>query len=146
MARAASFLGLGPADVIDHEWGVNGPDWAMLQLASDAAVRAVRPVGSMALGFEVGVVGLAPAGSPFAYEVRAFLPEPTLLEDPATGSFNAAVAQWLRGKGVVPPRYTAVQGGQLGAAGEVRIDDDGADVWVGGRAVTVIDGTVLLNP
>ena len=93
MARAASFLGLGPADVIDHEWGVNGPDWAMLQLASDAAV-----------------------------------------------------AQWLRGKGVVPPRYTAVQGGQLGAAGEVRIDDDGADVWVGGRAVTVIDGTVLLNP
>ncbi len=146
LARAAAFLGLHPGDVIDHEWGVNGPAWAMLQLSSDAAVRAVRPVGSMALGFDVGVVGLAPPGSPFAYEVRAFLPDPTLLEDPVTGSFNAAAAQWLRGKGVVPPRYISIQGGQLGAAGEVHIDDDGADVWVGGRAVTVVDGTVLLNP
>lgn len=39
------------------------------------------------------MVGLAPAGSPFAYEVRAFIPEPSVVEDPVTGSLNAAAAQ-----------------------------------------------------
>lgn len=144
LARAAAFLGLSPGDVIDHEWGVNGPLWAMLQLASDQAVRDVQPAGPTQLGFDVGVVGLAASGSPFAYEVRAFLPEPQVVEDPVTGSLNAAVAQWLRGKDAVPARYVAVQGSRLGASGEVRIEDDGTDIWVGGRATIVISGTAAV--
>lgn len=90
---ALGFLNLQIDDVIDHEWGVNGPDWAMLRLRDDTAVRAIRPGAAAALGFDVGVVGLAPAGSPFAYEVRAFIPEPSVVEDPVTGSLNAAAAQ-----------------------------------------------------
>ncbi len=143
--RALGFLGLQIDDVVDHEWGVNGPDWAMLRLRDDAAVRAVRPGGADALGFDVGVVGLAPAGSPFAYEVRAFIPEPTVIEDPVTGSLNAAAAQWLRGAGVVPPEYLAVQGSQLGAAGEIHVRDDGTDVWIGGRVATLVSGQVALG-
>ena len=141
---ALEFLNLPPGAVVDHEWGVNGPEWAMLRLADDQAVRDVRPAGPRDLGFFVGVVGLAPAGSPFAYEVRGLIPGPILVEDPVTGSLNAAAAQWLRGSGLVPARYRAVQGGQLGHAGLLAIEDDGTDLWVGGRVIGVVSGTVDL--
>lgn len=142
--RALAFLGLQIDDVVAHEWGVNGPDWAMLRLRDDAAVRAVRPGGAAALGFDVAVVGLAREGSSYAYEVRAFIPEPAVIEDPVTGSLNAAAAQWLRGEGVVPAEYTAVQGSQVGAAGEIHVRDDGTDIWIGGRVATLVSGQVFL--
>lgn len=144
LAAACAFVGVDVAAVVAHAWGVNGPRWAMLRLADDAAVRAVRPTGPAALGFEVGVVGLAAAASGFAYEVRGFLAEPTVMEDPVTGSLNAAVAQWLRGEGLVPPRYVAVQGSQVGAAGEIQVSDEGGELWIGGRVHTVVSGAVSL--
>jgi predicted PhzF superfamily epimerase YddE/YHI9 len=61
-----------------------------------------------------------------------------------TGSLNAAVAQWLRGRGVVPSDYVATQGSQLGRHGEIFVHDDGSDIWIGGRVRTVISGTVDL--
>ncbi len=142
LEAAIDFLGVRAGDVVDHEWGVNGPQWAMLQLTDDAAVRAVRPRGP-APGFDVGVVGLA-TGRPYAYEVRAFIPGPPLVEDPVTGSLNAAAAQWLRAKAAVPPEYTVVQGSQVGAAGEVFVRDDGVDLWIGGRVGRVFAGTLDL--
>lgn len=71
------------------------------------------------------------------YEVRAFAPGG---EDPVTGSLNGALAQWLRGRGVVPAAYTAVQGLQVGRSGRVEIRDDGRDIWVGGAVHTRVRG------
>ena len=72
-----------------------------------------------------------------AYEVRAFTAE---FEDPVTGSFNGGAAQFMRSRGLVPARYTACQGSQLGRDGEVFIHDDGTDIWVGGRVHIRVQG------
>lgn len=61
-----------------------------------------------------------------------------------TGSLNAALAQWLIGTGLAPARYIASQGTALGRAGRVHVQQDGADIWVGGHTVTCISGTVRL--
>ncbi len=80
-----------------------------------------------------------------AFEVRAFFPgHHGLVEDPVTGSLNAALAQWLIGAGMAPPRYTASQGTALGRAGRVHVAQEGSTIWVGGDAVICVEGTVLL--
>ena len=67
-------------------------------LESAARVLEVRIGPSLHL--DLGIVGLYPAGSPAALEVRAAWPEHgSIVEDPATGSLNASVARWLIGKG-----------------------------------------------
>ena len=78
-------------------------------------------------------------------EVRAFAAPIGIVEDPVTGSFNASLAQWLIADGLAPARYIASQGVCLGRGGRVFIaQDDGGQVWVGGDAVTCIDGSVSL--
>jgi predicted PhzF superfamily epimerase YddE/YHI9 len=57
---------------------------------------------------------------------------------------NAALAQWLIGDGLAPPSYVAAQGTAMGRAGRVFVQQAGADIWIGGHSVTVIDGTVQL--
>ena len=95
----------------------------------------------------VGVIGAYPAGSECQFEVRAFITmdTPVGYEDPVTGSLNASLAQWLIGAGLAPERYIASQGTVLGRAGRVQLVRDGnKQVWVGGAAVTCVDGTVML--
>jgi PhzF family phenazine biosynthesis protein len=78
-------------------------------------------------------------------EVRVFVPAMGVSEDPVTGSFNAALAQWLIAEGHAPERYLASQGVCLGRAGQVHIERDAAgQVWVGGESVTCIDGQLAL--
>jgi len=79
-------------------------------------------------------------------EVRFFFDHGKLIgEDPVTGSFNASLAQWLIAEGHAPRHYTAAQGACLGVQGRVHIEQDASgQVWVGGDAVTCIDGSVLL--
>jgi PhzF family phenazine biosynthesis protein len=78
-------------------------------------------------------------------EVRFFADATVVSEDPVTGSFNASLAQWLIAEGHAPTRYIASQGTCIGRAGRVHIDQDSAgQVWVGGDALTCIDGGVLL--
>jgi PhzF family phenazine biosynthesis protein len=78
-------------------------------------------------------------------EVRAFAAPIGILEDPVTGSFNASLAQWLIADGLAPHSYLAAQGTCLGRAGRVHItQDEQGQVWVGGDAVTCIDGSVNL--
>ena len=78
-------------------------------------------------------------------EVRAFAASIGINEDPVTGSLNASLAQWLMADGVIPTRYTAAQGVCMGRAGQVDLLRDAeGQVWVGGEAVTCINGTVRL--
>ena len=116
-------------------------------LASAEAVLAVRP-GSIDL--DLGVVGPYPAGSPEAFEVRAFFPKDgATVEDPVTGSLNASLAQWLLGSGRATAPYVASQGTVLGRAGRVHISPDAeGTIWVGGGTITCIagDGRALTRP
>ncbi|MEL4503582.1 PhzF family phenazine biosynthesis protein [Luteococcus sp. H138] len=136
LTEAVRVLNLTPADVVAHAWGVNGPPWQLLQLHDADAVRAVSPRTDRP-GVRIGLVGLEDAGSPAAYEVRAIAED---REDPVTGSLNGALAQWLRGRGVVPAQYVATQGGQVGRAGRVTVRDDGSETWIGGEATVRVQG------
>ncbi|MEO7106679.1 MAG: PhzF family phenazine biosynthesis protein [Rhodoferax sp.] len=79
-------------------------------------------------------------------EVRFFFDHGKAIgEDPVTGSFNASLAQWLIAEGHAPKHYVAAQGTCLGVQGRVHIRQDAnGQVWVGGDAVTCINGSVLL--
>jgi predicted PhzF superfamily epimerase YddE/YHI9 len=59
------------------------------------------------------------AGS-FDFEVRAFCPLDSPFEDPATGSLNAGLAQWLIGAGLAPRQgYEVRQGTRVGRRGQI---------------------------
>ena len=138
-------LELDPDMVEDAAWVDNGPGWAALLLRSVDDVMAVEPPSSYSSELDVGVVAVRPEGSETAIEVRAFFStgDGTILEDPATGSLNASVAQWLIATGRVEPPFVASQGGALGRRGRVHLsqDADGA-VWVAGDTTTVATGEI----
>lgn len=114
-------------------------------LGSAAQVLALEPNGDRLAGSFVGVIGPHPSGSDVDVEVRAFFPgSQGMVEDPVTGSLNAAIGQWLIESGRVTDRYVAAQGTALGRAGRVHIERAGDDVWVGGNCVPVVEGTASI--
>lgn len=146
--QKTSALGLRPEHVLAAEWVDNGPGWLALRLDSAQRVLDVRPDMAAIGDPGVGIVGLYEGGHPddpaVTVEVRAFIPNEGVPEDPVTGSLNAGIAIWLRGTGLLPSSYVASQGTALGRAGRVFVDDDGDRIWIGGVSTTVIAGTVEL--
>ncbi len=144
LARIVAALGLAPGAVLRHEWLDNGPGWCGVMLHSAAEVLAVRPDMTQLAGIKLGLLAAQPAGAETQFEVRAFVPDLGVPEDPVTGSLNAGIAQWLIGAGLAPASYVAAQGTVLGRAGRVHVQQQGADIWVGGDVVACIDGEVTL--
>jgi PhzF family phenazine biosynthesis protein len=145
VARIARGLGIARSDILAHAWCQNGPPWRAVMLRSAEQVLACKPDSALLSGWEVGIVGPQAAGHDTQFEVRAFFTGNSgIAEDPVTGSLNAALAQWLIGDGLAPPSYVAAQGTAMGRAGRVFVQQDGADFWIGGHSVTVIDGSVTL--
>ncbi|MEO1128628.1 MAG: PhzF family phenazine biosynthesis protein [Planctomycetota bacterium] len=149
-------LGVARSDIHAHAWCDNGPNWRGVMLSSAEQVLDLKPDGAILAGLDIGIVGprgkvgvIAPnTGEPddVAFEVRAFFPGGSgMAEDPVTGSLNAAMAQWLIGAGLAPPRYVARQGTNLGRDGRVYVEQVGDDVWIGGDVVTCIAGEVRLS-
>jgi len=133
----------------------NGPDWWLVELADEQAVRALQPdlAAIAALTVASGAVGLAVYGrtqdgaNDYQLVVRAFCPAENIPEDPVTGSANACIAALLAQAGSTPGsggRYRVSQGREVGRDGlvEVAVDADG-DVWIGGEVQRVIEGTVV---
>jgi PhzF family phenazine biosynthesis protein len=141
--RIATLLELDRDEILDAQWADNGPGWVAVLLEDASAVLAVRPA---AANLDLGVVGAYPPGSPDAFEVRAFFPKDgVLVEDPVTGSLNAAIAPWLLRTGRATAPYVVSQGTLLGRAGRVHVErDDDGTIWVGGATVTCICGDVEL--
>jgi PhzF family phenazine biosynthesis protein len=131
--------------LVDHRFIDNGPRWHVLLLDSAERVLALRPDWTLFGDLHLGVVGPCPEGSEAAFELRAFAPGIGVPEDPVTGSLNAVVGQWLTGTGRAPARYLASQGTAMARAGRITVERDGdGTVWVGGAAVTCVDGTVTI--
>ena len=144
LAQIARSLGIAPAAIRASQWVDNGPGWVAVMLASRDELLALRPDYIALRGLELGVV--APCvGGDAQFEVRAFITAgDSGYEDPVTGSLNASLAQWLIGADMAPTSYVASQGTALGRAGRVHVDQVGADLWIGGHAVTCIDGMLDL--
>jgi PhzF family phenazine biosynthesis protein len=142
-AHIADVLRIDRSAITDASWADNGPGWVAVLLDSAEAVLAAKP-GETDL--DLGIAGPYPAGSPAAFEVRAFFPKDGVtVEDPVTGSLNASLAAWLLRTGRATAPYVASQGTALGRSGRVYIsqDPDGA-IWVAGGTVTCVTGEVEL--
>jgi len=144
VARIAALLGIERGEIVDAQWADNGPGWVAVLLEDAGAVLDVRLPGAGNL--DLGIVGAYPPGSPAAFEVRAFCPrDGVLVEDPVTGSLNAAIAPWLLRTGRASAPYVVSQGTLLGRAGRVHVErDDDGTIWVGGATVTCVSGEVEL--
>ena len=85
--------------------------------------------------------------------VRAFAPDAGVFEDPVTGSSNGCIAAFIAKHGLMPARdgeirYVSEQGIEIGQPGRVHLRvtgvPDALSVHVGGHAVTVLRGELLL--
>jgi PhzF family phenazine biosynthesis protein len=128
-----------------------GPIWFTAQLPSAAAVMALRPsmekLGALA---DIGITGVTVFGMSASngadIEVRSFAPSQGVPEDPVCGSGNGSVAALIqRERLIADSEYVASQGRCIGRDGrvEVRFADDGT-IWVGGHAVTCVEGSLRL--
>jgi len=145
VGQIAAAFGINRDRVLAHQWVDNGPGWAVVQLPTAEEVLALEPDLSLIPTAMVGAIGAYPDGSGHAFEMRTFAPRVGVAEDPACGSMNASVGQWLTATGAAPSTYRVSQGTRMGRAGTIEItaDADGT-VWVGGAATAYIRGTITL--
>jgi PhzF family phenazine biosynthesis protein len=143
-AQVLASLRLAPEALLDLVWVDNGPGWMAARLADAASVLALQPDFVAMQGLKLGVVGAHPAGHDCQFEVRAFVPDLGIPEDPVTGSLNAGLALWLQGAGLAGERYVAAQGAALGRAGRVHVLRDDDATWIGGDVTPLIHGQVRL--
>ncbi|MEU2622955.1 PhzF family phenazine biosynthesis protein [Streptomyces sp. NPDC007157] len=145
LAEIVAAFGIGRDRVLAHQWVDNGPGWAVLRLATAEEVLALEPDLSRIPTAMVGAIGAYPDGSPHDFEMRTFAPRCGVPEDPACGSMNAAVGQWLTATGAAPAAYRVSQGARVGRAAtiEVTADADGT-VWVSGATTVCVRGTITL--
>ena len=143
LEEAADFLNISRASIIDAAWIDNGPGWLGIMLANAGEVLALKPKRSHHRQIDIGIVGPHSIGQEAAYELRALFTDSQggVVEDPVTGSLNAAVAQWLYASGRVTESYIAAQGTVLGRTGRVYIERDAdGTIWVGGKTATLFSG------
>lgn len=145
-AETAAIADIAPDLIVDARHAANGPKWRMLRLRSAHDVLAADPRPRAPVGTDIGLVAPGAPGSGVDWEVRAFFADPLgkLVEDPVTGSLNAAIAQHLFAGGLASGSYVAAQGQCTGADGRVHcsIDADGA-IWIAGRTDTIATGATL---
>ncbi len=146
------------SDAIDFEaqpCGVdNGAPWIVVRLASaqdvlalDIDYEALAAVAASVGGQGLAAYGPHAADGPASFEVRCLMTGLGKGEDPVTGSANAAIALLLDQQNRRPgERYTVRQGTAMGRDGRVSVSyDDAADkIWIGGAALTVVDGSIQI--
>lgn len=143
------------ADVVGTPMIINvGPRWLVAEVAGADAVAALDPdmplMADMSNRLQIGGVTVYGAASDgrSALHVRSFAPAHGIPEDPVCGSGNISVAAYLKmaGQGSrFGQRYVARQGMQLGRDGQVSIRFEGEKIFIGGNAVTCVDGTLKLD-
>lgn len=121
----------------------NGPVWQVLDLGTAERVLAVDSGRAHWEPLEfVGLLGAQPAGADSAYEVRMVASNG--VEDPITGSLNAALAYWLREQGELDEPLVISQGTAIGREGMVHIRPAGDRILIGGDTHILIEGSVTI--
>jgi PhzF family phenazine biosynthesis protein len=126
-----------------------GPKWITAELADARTLdRLVPDMGAIgAFADALGATGLNLFGATGsnqgpAYHVRSFAPTQGVPEDPVCGSGNISVAAYLAQAGRARAPYSARQGMQLGRDGLVSLRVEGGNIFLGGHAVTCVDGSL----
>ena len=128
-----------------------GPRWLVAELANADAVAALVPdlqvMTDLSNRLSIGGVTVYGASSDgeSALHVRSFAPAHGIPEDPVCGSGNISVAAYIAKTGQtgrVGASYVARQGMQLGRDGRVSVRIQGEKIFLGGSAVTCVDGTI----
>ena len=137
-------LGLSERSIVDTVELCNGPTWQLFELEHASDVLAVDASRLKWPEFRfVGLFGPHDPGSECDYEARMFGFSNTMLEDPITGSLNAAIAQWMHASGRLQKPYRVAQGTRLGRSGRVTVKPgrDGM-AWIGGQVHILIEGKI----
>ena len=101
----AGQLGMTGATSSTRHWVDNGPGSVAVWMASEEAVLALRPSAG---DLFIGAVAPRGLGAAEAIEVRGFFSaNGQMVEDPVTGSLNAALAGWLISSGRLTAPYVA---------------------------------------
>lgn len=138
----ASVLGVAPSEILSASWVDNGAGWVGVLLRDADSVLALTPA---AVDLDIGVVARQSDAEPTDFEVRAFFPKNgSTAEDPATGSLNAGLAQWLISQGRAQPPYAVRQGTAIGHNAHLHIFEADGALWVGGATNTIVAGTIVL--
>lgn len=142
-ADAALLAALGaPGAELFHSF-TGAEATSIVLLEDEAAVRACAPDMAALRGIERMAIVTAPADPASGYDIvsRVFVPAWGVDEDPVTGSAHAALAPfWAERLG--RDRFTAFQASRRGGQVECRLAGDRA--ILGGRCVTVIEGTLTI--
>jgi PhzF family phenazine biosynthesis protein len=145
--RVRKGLGLAAEAIVQAQWVDNGAGWLALMLKDRQQVLTLKPDYQQLQDLAVGVVAPwnpAVDGTDAQFEVRGFIAGDGMPEDPATGSLNAGLAQWMLGKQLAPSSYVVSQGVTMGRAGRIYVEQIGDEVWIGGAVVTCINGSLTL--
>lgn len=129
-----------------------GRRWWLAELRDEAELRSATPdwaaIGALAEATgSMGLCVFARSGDPvYHLAVRAWVGSPAPFEDVASGAANATLAAWLAERDALPGEtgsYRISQGREVGhdAVIELRVDADG-EVWSGGRARSIVSGTI----
>ncbi len=140
-------LGIDPQQIVDSQWTDNGPGWAAVLLENSQQVLGIAPqIPNKPGRWKIGVFGaLPPSSAPEKFEVRALAIENgALREDPVTGSLNGAAAQWLIDAGHATAPFANRQGVKVGRDGQVKLSVADGQLWVGGTASVLIEGSIEL--
>jgi PhzF family phenazine biosynthesis protein len=150
----ASWIGLGPGDVLRAEYVSTGIFWLIAQVASLDAVRRAKPdLAALRANDDVSIFCTDAEDSAASIRVRTFAPNRGVEEDPITGSSNGCIGAFIARHGLLPERdgeiaYVAEQGLEMGQPGRVHVRVSGGAAspvsHVGGDAVTVLVGDLLL--
>lgn len=157
-ARIAAALRVPEAALVEEPWTVDvGVVWHVARLDTLERMQGLDPdmAALTELGRETGasltVFCEAAADPDCALRLRTFAPSAGIPEDPVCGSGNAAVGAVRAEQS--PDRaslaYQAEQGIEMGRGGRAHVSADrSADgalrIRVGGRACTLLDGTLSL--
>lgn len=140
-------LGLAPEAIVRSQWVDNGAGWLALMLADRDQVLGLRPDYSQLHGLAIGVIAPCDPDRDDVdthFELRGFIAGDGVQEDPATGSLNAGIAQWLLAEGLAPDAYVVSQGTAIGRAGRIYVECQGDEIWVGGAVAACIEGRLQL--
>ena len=150
LAQVCAALGLKAAQLRVAQMLDVGTPWLALLLDSPQTLLSLTPDHAelKKIGIKVGAAAVHESREDAQLEVRVFAAATGVNEDPATGSLNALLGQWLIADGLMPRQYVAAQGSAMGRDARIHIRAEstqtGEKIWVGGDVVRCISGTVDL--
>jgi PhzF family phenazine biosynthesis protein len=126
--------------VAPHFVGTSRFDY-LVEVDSPEVVRSVRPdIGKLKEYKIRGVIVTAKGGGEFDFISRFFAPGAGVDEDPVTGSAHCALGPyWMSqlGKAELSAYQASARGGKV----RVRVEKD--RVYLGGKAITTLDGNLI---